>query len=115
MRILIVDDHEDSARLLSMLLDTMGHDTRCALTGEQAVTMSSDFKPEAIVLDLSLPDADGFEVATRLRALPGLADVKIVAVTGWSDPEAAQQAKAMGFRAFLIKPVDPMKLEQALR
>jgi CheY-like chemotaxis protein len=114
-RILVVDDHDDTARMLALLLETLGYTTRTASTGEEALLASPDYQPDGIVLDLSLPDMTGFELAKRLKVLPGLERVKLIAVTGWSDPDAEKEAKALGFRAFLVKPVDPMQLEAALK
>ncbi|MBZ0237129.1 MAG: response regulator [Deltaproteobacteria bacterium] len=114
-KILVVDDNEDAARMLELLLDAMGYDARSATSGADAVNVSGEFRPDAAVLDLSLPDVDGFELAARLRRLDGLEAVRLVAVTGWSDPDADRRARELGFHAFLVKPVDAAKLDEALR
>lgn len=113
-KILVVDDNEDSARLLSLLLETMGYDAQCAFCGAEAITVATDYRPDTIVLDLSLPDIDGFELAGRLRALAGLDTVTLIAVTGWSDSDLARRARALGFAAFLVKPVAPAQLDRVL-
>jgi CheY-like chemotaxis protein len=110
-RILIVDDNVDSARLLEMLLDVMGHRARAAIDGAEALQLAREFEPDLILLDLSLPDIDGIELAARLRDMPALASCPLVAVTGWSDPDTVRRARAAGIREVLIKPVDPAKLE----
>jgi CheY-like chemotaxis protein len=114
-KVLVIDDNEDTARLLSLLLEVRGHEARAAFNGEEALAICRDFRPEAIILDLTLPDIEGFELAKRLRAIEGLEDVAIVAATGWSDDELARQARELGFRAFLTKPIDPALLDEALR
>jgi CheY-like chemotaxis protein len=113
-KVLIVDDNVDSARLLELLLASKGHHARCAADGAEALQVAAEQQPDLVLLDLSLPDLDGFELADRLRAMPGLAGIRLIAVTGWSDPEAAARARESGFEAFLVKPVNMDKLTALL-
>lgn len=104
-KILVVDDNVDSARMLEMLLETMGHQARAAMTGTEALAAAREQVPDIALLDLTLPDMTGFELARRLRQMPELAATKLVAVTGWSDPDVEAEARASGFSVFLVKPV----------
>ena len=106
LRILIVDDHEDTAEMLSMLLASQGHDTRMALDGVRALEVAAAFQPHVGLLDLNLPGMSGLELAGRLRALPGLDAICLVAVTGHSSDAHRAQTQAAGFTDHLVKPVD---------
>jgi CheY-like chemotaxis protein len=106
LRILIVDDHEDSAEMLSMLLSDRGHHTRTALDGAAALTVAEVFQPHVGLLDLNLPGMSGYELATRLRAMPGLTTMRLVAVTGHGSAAHRAKARAAGFDEHLLKPVD---------
>ena len=106
LRILIVDDHEDSAEMLSMLLSGKGHTTRMALDGATALEVAVTFQPHIGLLDLSLPGMNGYELAERLRAVPGLTEIHLVAVTGHGSEAHRAKARAAGFHAHLLKPVD---------
>lgn len=113
-KVLVVDDNADSARMLELLLATEGHDARAAHDGASAVAAARAFVPDLVLLDLSLPDFDGFEVARRLLAIPELAGIVIVALTGWSDPELVARTRRSGFSELLVKPVDVATLSQLL-
>jgi PAS domain S-box-containing protein len=112
-RVLIVDDNIDAAVSLQLLLGSLGHATAVAHNGEDALTLSRKFKPDVVLLDIGLPDIDGYEVARRLRSIKGNEHLRIVAVTGWGG-DAKQKALEAGFDLHLVKPVDSMMLEQAL-
>ena len=105
-RILIVDDNTDSARSLAMLQSRRGHTTRTAFSGPEAVTAAEEFLPEVVLLDIGLPGMDGFEVASRLRAMPELAHVFLVAVSGYDTKEDRRRAREAGFDEYLVKPAD---------
>ena len=106
LRILIVDDHEDSAEMLSMLLSGKGHTTRMALDGTAALAVAAAFQPHVGLLDLSLPGMSGYELAEQLRAMPGLSRIRLVAVTGHGSDAHRAKARAAGFTEHLLKPVD---------
>jgi signal transduction histidine kinase/DNA-binding response OmpR family regulator len=103
-RILVVDDNADSAESLAVLLRADGHEVRTALDGPAALAISEEFLPEVVVLDIGLPLMDGYEVARRLRARPGLERVDLVALTGYGQPEDRQRGKEAGFDHYLVKP-----------
>ena len=113
-RILIVDDNEDAADSLGIVLGLDGHQVICAYTGEQALEQAQSFKPEIVLLDIGLPGADGYEVARRIRALADLQSVRLVAVTGYGQDADKARARAAGFADHLVKPVEFPALERIL-
>lgn len=114
-RVLVVDDNRDSADTLAMLLELMGHEARTAHDGPQALAAGDDFLPDLVLLDIGLPQMDGYEVARRVRQRPWGRGVQLVALTGWGQPEDARKAAEAGFDRHLVKPVDEAVLEQVLR
>jgi CheY-like chemotaxis protein len=113
-RVLLVDDNQDSVTTLSMLLKVKGHDARVAENGEAAIQLADDYQPEVVLLDLSLPGMDGYEVAQRLRDRPYGPGLVLVALTGWSGREVQAKAAEAGFDYHLLKPVDWPDLEKVL-
>ncbi len=113
-RVLIVDDNEDAAGLLSDLLEAMGHTTRVAHDGPTALRIVESFVPHLAVLDIGLPIMDGYELARRLRARVGDA-AKLVALTGYGQDADRQRAADASFDAHLVKPVTAEHLEHLLR
>jgi len=113
-RVLVVDDNHDSVETLSMLLRIKGHDARVAENGEDAIKIADEYEPHVVVLDLSLPGIDGYEVAHRLRQRPYGMGIILVALTGWSGREVRLKAAEAGFDFHLLKPVEWPELEQVL-
>jgi CheY-like chemotaxis protein len=113
-RVLVVDDNIDAAQGLHLVLEMQGHTARVAYDGAEALRVLADFWPEIVLLDIALPELDGYEVARRIRALPGGAAVRLIALTGWGQPEDKQRALDAGFDAHLTKPLDMAALAQAL-
>ncbi len=113
-RVLIVDDNADAAEMLAHVLAARGHDVRVAYDGVQALQASADFLPQAAFLDLGLPVMDGYELASRLRELPGLDAIRLIAVTGYGQDSDRQRTRAAGFHHHLVKPVDITVLEALL-
>lgn len=114
LRVLVVDDNVDTAESLSWLLQSYGHDVRIAHSGLGAVDAARDFRPAAILLDVGLPDIDGFEVARRIRATPGLDRTVLVAATGYSRDRDRVRATEAGFDHYMVKPFDPRRFSQLL-
>jgi two-component system, chemotaxis family, CheB/CheR fusion protein len=113
-RVLVVDDNSDAASSLAMLLGFRGHDTRVACSGREALEHVESFRPEVVLLDIGLPETSGYELALRLRAAPQLQGLRLIALTGYGQPEDQQRALAAGFDGHLVKPVSLAALERAL-
>ena len=114
-RVLVVDDNEDAARLLGDVLTRKGYHTRVALDAPSAIEAAMEMRPDIAILDLGLPVMDGYDLAIELRRLPGCADLRLIAVTGYGQEIDRQRTARAGFGHHLIKPVDMVTLEQALR
>jgi len=114
LRILVVDDNEDAAATLAMLLEAMGHEVAVEHTPAAALDHAAIEAPQVCLLDIGLPGMDGNELAQRLRARPGMAGVVLVAVTGYGQESDRARSMAAGFDFHLVKPVDIDKLGQIL-
>jgi CheY-like chemotaxis protein/anti-sigma regulatory factor (Ser/Thr protein kinase) len=114
-KILVVDDNEDAARALAMLLRYSGNEVRTALDGPTALEFAVAFGPELILLDLGMPGMDGCEVARRIRQNPELETVCLVALTGWGQEDDRRRTRDAGFDHHLVKPVDPDELDAVIR
>jgi PAS domain S-box-containing protein len=110
-RVLIVDDNVDAADSIGKLLKLFGHDVRCVYDGPSALAAAKDYQPEVVVLDIGLPEMDGYEVAKRMRAISHLHNTRIVAVTGYGQEEDRRRSRDAGFDQHLTKPVDPDVLQ----
>lgn len=113
-RILIVDDNRDAADSLGLLLKFSGHDTRVVYNGKDALASVESFKPDVAVLDIGLPDMDGYELARQIRRMPQSKPLRLIALTGYGQVEDQQRAYAAGFDGHLIKPVTSDALEHAM-
>jgi two-component system, chemotaxis family, CheB/CheR fusion protein len=113
-RVLVVDDNQDSARSQARLLGLLGQEAEVAFEGAEALDRFTRFRPHLVLLDIGLPGMDGYEVARRLRALPGGGDALLVAQTGWGQEEDRRASAAAGFDAHLVKPVDTQALLRLL-
>ncbi|HEX5764443.1 MAG TPA: PAS domain S-box protein [Woeseiaceae bacterium] len=114
LRVLVVDDNRDSADLQAALLQHNGHKVMTAYNGRDALEVAVSFRPEVILLDLGLPEVDGYEVAYRLRQQPELDGVVLVAMTGYGQPEDRQRSQAVGFDHHLVKPAEFADLQNIL-
>ena len=113
-RILVVDDNEDSAVGLSIMLKIMGHDTRAAFDGASAVEVAQTYRPNVMLLDIGLPKMNGYDVCRRIRTQPWGGDMVLIAVTGWGQDEDKRKSKEAGFNFHMVKPIDPDALEKLL-
>lgn len=113
-RILVVDDHRDSADALKRLLDLFGNEVEVAYDGPKGIEVARRFEPEVLICDIGLPGMDGFEVARRLGADPKTNRIHMIALTGFGDEDTIRAAKEAGFRHHLTKPVETVRLEQLL-
>jgi|GEM_PF-5147214 len=109
-RVLIVDDNHDSAELTATLVEMAGGESRTANGGNDAIALANQFKPDAILLDIGLPDISGYDVCRTIRQQSWASSIPIIALTGRSGPEATDQSRTAGFDAHLVKPVDPSEL-----
>jgi CheY-like chemotaxis protein len=105
-RILIVDDNQDSADTLDMLLALIGNETETAKDGVEAVEKAAAFRPDVILLDIGLPKMNGYETCRTIREQPWGHDIVMVALTGWGQEEDRRQSKEAGFNDHMVKPVD---------
>lgn len=113
-RILIVDDNRDAADSLATLMEIMGHQTRVAHDGAQALNAVTDFDPDIAVLDIGLPDISGYELAPRVRAAMRTPTPIVLALTGWGQERDRKRSLEAGFDAHLVKPVDMTLLQKIL-
>jgi two-component system, chemotaxis family, CheB/CheR fusion protein len=105
-RILIVDDNEDGAESLALLLDAAGHETHIALDGLAAMEAAERLRPDAVLLDIGLPRLNGYEVGSRIRRAPWGKTLVLVALTGWGQDEDRNRSREAGFDAHMVKPVN---------
>ena len=105
-RLLIVDDNKDAALSLAMLLRLQGHDVQIAHDGPTALAVAESYSPHLILLDIGMPGMDGYEVARRLRARPGLESVILAALTGWGQQEDRRRTAEAGFNHHFVKPLN---------
>jgi PAS domain S-box-containing protein len=113
-RILVVDDNFDSAATLARLLAHIGNEVQTAHDGRHALEAAAVFRPSIMLVDLGMPGMSGFEVARRIRTRPELAETRLVALTGWGQPEDRARTRQAGFDHHLVKPVDFRVLESLL-
>ena len=114
LRLLVVDDNQDAAVSLARLLTLEGHEVRIAHSGTDAFEILKTFLPHLLLLDLGMPDMDGYEVASRIRKMPGLENIVIAALTGWGQVEDRRKTSEAGFDYHLMKPLDLHELETIL-
>jgi CheY-like chemotaxis protein len=113
-RILIVDDNRDAAQALRELVEVWGYAAAVAFDPVEALQRARNFHPELVILDIGLPVMDGYELAERLRGIPGLEKVSIAAATGYGQDADRARAERAGIDAHLVKPVDGDRLRQVL-
>lgn len=113
VKILVVDDDARNVRVLKAMLNAEGHATVSAGTGQEALQMAEKEIPGLILLDVMMPDMNGFEVVEKLKALPATCNIPIIMVTALDDRESRLYALQAGADEFISKPVD--RTELALR
>jgi len=114
-RILVVDDNVDAAEALGELLRDCGHEVATAHDGTRALDHARLHRPDIVLLDISMPEMDGYEVAKRIRGELGLGDALLVALTGYGEDRHRRLAREAGFDQHVTKPVDASKLEELLK
>ena len=113
-RILIVDDNADAGTSLSALLQLNGHETQTAFSSVDALSLAESFDPDIVLLDIGLPEMDGYEVARRLRRTPQGPRIHIIALTGYGQQADRDRARQAGFDGHLVKPLDFAALDRML-
>ncbi|HEU4589135.1 MAG TPA: response regulator [Gemmatimonadales bacterium] len=114
-RILVVEDHEENRRILRDLLTSAGYEMVEAVTGEQGVTMAEAQSPDLILMDIQLPELDGYEVTRRIRANPAIRAVPIIAVTSYALSGDDIMAYQAGCTGYVTKPFSPRQLLAKIR
>ena len=114
-RILVVDDNVDAATTLALMLELMGNDAQSANSAHAALEIAETFRPDAVVLDIGMPNVNGYEAARRIRQRPWGKNVTLVALTGWGQERDRQLANEAGFDAHLMKPAAPDEIEKLLQ
>lgn len=113
LRILVVDDNQDTAQSMGELLEILGHEAQVAFDGPKAVEMATAFQPQVVLLDIGLPIIDGYEVARRMRQA-GLTEAMLIALTGYGREEDREKAHQAGFDMHFTKPIELEALQKVL-
>ncbi|PLP96608.1 hybrid sensor histidine kinase/response regulator [Cupriavidus pauculus] len=112
--IMLVDDNVDALEAMTMTLETLGHTVVTAPDGMSAIACAATVRPDVVLLDLGMPTMDGFETARRLREIPELRNARLVALTGFGQPDDRRRTRAAGFDLHLVKPADLNALTRLL-
>jgi DNA-binding response OmpR family regulator len=110
LRVLVVDDERDAVLTLVALLRDDGYDARGAYRGKEVLDLIRDFAPHAVLLDIGMPDVNGYEVARQIRQRWGNVAPLLIAVTGWKQSSDRMLATMAGFDHHVAKPYDPQAL-----
>jgi CheY-like chemotaxis protein len=114
LRVLVVEDNLDVARSIQRLLQISGHNVRVVHNGASAMKAALDFAPNAVLLDIGLPDVDGLQLAKWIRQQPALRNVLLVALTGYGLESDKERTRDAGFDHHLVKPMSFQKIESIL-
>jgi CheY-like chemotaxis protein/uncharacterized protein YbcI len=114
LRVLIVDDNRDGADVMGLLLEALGNQVHVTYGGAQALDVATAFRPDLMLVDLVMPDMDGFDLVTRVRQTPTFAHTKIVAITGQKDDEYKALASKVGCDEIIVKPAALADIRTAL-
>jgi signal transduction histidine kinase/ActR/RegA family two-component response regulator len=115
LKILVVDDSLDAADTCATVLELSGHEVQTAYSGRRALELARTFRPHALLLDIGLPDVNGYELARTIRAAPWAEGMVLIAVTGWGQDEDRRRALEAGFDHHLTKPIAAETLESLLQ
>ena len=113
-RILVVDDNEACAMTMMWTMEGLGHISQMAFDGKTAIKKAKLFKPDVVLLDIGLPDMNGYEICQAMRREPELCNTIFIAQTGWAQKEHRIRSKEAGFDHHLVKPVDITALKKIL-
>jgi PAS domain S-box-containing protein len=115
LRVLVVDDNQDAANALRLLLESDGHQVKVATDGVSGLALAREYKPDYLLLDIGLPRLSGYDIAASLRADPAMKNTTIVAITGYGQLHDRTRTAAVGFDHHLTKPVEFSALQELLR
>ena len=113
-RVLVVEDSEEATQLISLLLERRGHRVRVAHDVDEALSVAREFRPEVALLDIMIRCESGFFLARELIDMPELKNCRLIAMTGFGFEQHREASAAVGFRDQLSKPIDPVRLYQAI-
>lgn len=114
-KVLLVEDNEDTARVLEKAINILGFEIRVANDGYTAINMANYYLPDYVLLDIGMPIIDGYEVARQLRKNPYCKDCQIIALTGYGGEEDKERCLKAGFDKHITKPVGLEELKQVLK
>ncbi len=115
LKILVVDDSRDAADTCAILLELSGHHVQTAYTGQRAFELAESFRPHVMLLDIGLPDLDGYQLAKKIRATPWGQATVLIAVTGWGQEADRRRAFEAGFDQHLTKPIAADTVESLIQ
>ena len=115
LRVLVADDNRDSAETCAALLEACGHEVSVAHTGREAFDLACRLEPDALLLDIGMPELNGYQLAQCIRGTSWGRRAMLIAITGWGQEQDKRRARAAGFDRHLTKPIDPNGLEVLLR
>ena len=115
LKVLVADDNVPAAEVLALALQMLGQETCVVHDGEQALALAGDFLPDLAILDIGMPKLDGLDLARALRRMPELAGTRLVALSGWGQPQDRKLALEAGFDRHIPKPIGIETLEELLR
>jgi CheY-like chemotaxis protein len=114
LRVMVVDDNVDAAQMLAALLEVQGHAVCVEYDARGALERARLERPDVLLLDIGLPDMDGYELARRLRGQPESAGATLVALTGYGQSQDRKEAEQAGFDHYLVKPADMDQVNEVL-
>jgi CheY-like chemotaxis protein len=114
LRVLVVDDCKDGADTLALLLRLWGHKAKVAYDGFTALRLAQAFRPDVLLMDINLPEMDGYCLARKFRERDEFQHTLLIAITGYTDLTHRAQGVEAGFDSYLVKPVDPTVLQEML-
>ena len=112
--VLVIDDNTDAGQTLADMLELQGHSVRVARNGQSGLDLARDLRPDVVLCDIGLPDLDGYEVARALRRDEALRTTRLIALSGFAQPEDRRRAREAGFDDHIAKPPDPDQLMNAV-
>ncbi|KFI22885.1 PAS domain S-box protein [Nitrosococcus oceani] len=114
IKVLVVDDNKDAAQTMGWLMEALGCEAQTAFDGKSAIKLALSYLPDLVLLDIGLPEMNGYEVCETMKKIPELKNTVFAAQTGWGQPEHKKRSKEAGFDHHLVKPVEMAALEAIL-